>query len=1110
MKKCIFFFLAAICAVGMQAKTIYLNAGGDKLWDQGGAVFFAHSWKGTDSNIKDVKMGLVTAGVYSVDVPDENPNIIFVRMPSGSESLNWDTKWNQTADLTIPTEKDCYTIDGWGEGEGAKSTGKWSKYDGPTTMEYYLAGEKFPNASWDAGKHLKMTDGEISFKDLAADTYKFKITNNTWSYSLGYSAVSASCSTADAYGTDSEGNVCITLLSVGDIAIKVSNGLICVTVNGETKKPGGMGVPSECGDVMMQGFYWDSYKVDDKDAGTNLYGDTRWKSLLGKADEIGAYFDLIWLPPSALAGGTGYYPRQYSNQNSDWGSRSDLEKLIAIFHNNGTRVVADVVLDHMIAMSGWCEFGTMDFGKYGKFTPEMSWICKGDEINTEKDPAQIKEMGDCYGKATGPDDDGDNNVGARDFAHQKKEVQDFSKAYLKWLLDEMKYDGFRWDEAKGFDPAHIGDYNGEAQPYISFVERWSGTDDIMWTIDRTGKRTMALDFQTKYSAFDGISGWNYEACKGSGLLGAGYAKYAVTFIDSHDWFMRNDQEFGGQGKSMTGELKDRLLQANAFLLSMPGVPSVFYPHWAKYKEEIKPLINARHLAGVHSESEVSNESADKDGYQCTVKGKNGWLILQLGNRATKTAWDSSYKLAASGNGYSVWVNATGDAAPGIIATPSTTFEDKENGIKVTIKAVGGSGNAKIYYTVDGSDPTTSSAQYSAPLVFKETTTLKVMAACGSAQSRIQTYTYTYREPLQRGIRVRFNKPEEWSKVYFYAWKPGTDGQGNPTSENVMGAYPGQRVYQDVEGWYSYEFDPELKTVNFCINSGDDCGGVNVRSNDLEISYDACYKWREGKETESNEEELADCDTNLNPAFDLVIAPESGFFRDQNEGLQVNMNTVGSETAVIYYTTDGSEPTADSQNSPGTVSFTIKQTTTVKAFAQNGADRTPVYTATYTYKAPQQGAITVKFIKPEEWEDLYLYAFTRVKVGNQYKDTPYALDGKNSKWPGMKWTQTDGQWHTHTMKDEIKEIYVIFTEGDKKPQTQDLFLDENTCYLWNPDCWKAVKDSNCDGQRDEAVEQVGAELPVLNLTEPMYNILGQRVDASYNGIIIQNGHKFLLQ
>ena len=895
-------------------------------------------------------------------------------------------------------------------------------------------------------------------------------------------------------------------LYIGPGSAKCEEG---IDITKEEPKIGGTGVPSLCGDVMMQGFFWDSYKVKDPDVATDIYGDTRWKSLQSQADEIGAYFDLIWLPPSALAGGTGYYPRQYSNQNSDWGSRADLEKLIATFHNSGTKVVADVVLDHFIAMSGWCEFATMDFGKYGKFNPDLSWVCKTDEINT--DPDKKKEAGECGGKATGPEDDGENNDGARDFAHTKAEVQAFSKAYLQWLLDEMKYDGFRWDEAKGFDPKHIGEYNAVAQPYISFVERWSGTDDITWTIDRTGKRTMALDFQTKYSAFDGIAGYNYEKCKGSGLLGAGYSKYAVTFIDSHDWFLRNDQEFGGKGNSMKPELKDRLMQANAFMLSMPGVPSVFYPHWAKYKEDLKPMINARHLAGVHSESEVKDETAEHDGYQCTVVGKNGYLILQLGNKATKTAWDAAYKLVASGKGYSIWVNATGDAAPKLIATPSTTFEDKNVGITVSVKAVGGSGTAKIYYTTDGKEPTTSSTLYSGPLTFKETTTLKVIGVCGNAKSKVQTYTYTYREPLKRGIIVRFNKPAQWHKAYIYAWIPGTDAQGNPTSENFMGAYPGQRLYQDADGWYSYEFPYEMKTINFCINSGSDCGSINARSNDLEITYDACYGWGEGKETESNEEILLDCDTELNPKFSLTIRPESSYFRDKTEGMKVSMNTVGAENAVIYYTTDGSEPNSASPNGAGTVDFTIRETTTVKAYAQNGPDRTSVYTRTYTYKAPQEGPLTVRFVKPDEWETLYLYAFTRVKVGGQYKDTPYALDGKNSKWPGMEWKTKQDNWYIHQMPADIKEIYVIFTEGDQKPQSQDIFMDEDACYLWNPECWRAVQDKNCDGAMDEGIEEFkfNPEDWTLDVTLPMYNVLGQRVDETYRGIIIQKGHKFLI-
>jgi hypothetical protein len=196
---------------------------------------------------------------------------------------------------------------------------------------------------------------------------------------------------------------------------------------------------------------------------------------------------------------------------------------------------------------------------------------------------------------------------------------------------------------------------------------------------------------------------------------------------------------------------------------------------------------------------------------------------------------------------------------------------------------------------------------------------------------------------------------------------------------------------------------------------------------------------------------------------------------------------------------------------------VKETTIVKTYAQKDQTKTPTYTATYTYKAPQSGPLTVKFQKPEEWEDLYLYAFTRVKAGGKFKDTPYSLDGGSPKWPGMKWTQKDGDWYTHTMKDDIKEIYVIFTEGDKKPQTQDIYLAENTCYLWNPNCGKAVVDANCDGEMDEGdpgdqgkgIEDIETEIPAFDASQPMYNILGQRVGAGYMGIVIQNGHKYLI-
>jgi len=435
-------------------------------------------------------------------------------------------------------------------------------------------------------------------------------------------------------------------------------------------------VPAQCEAVLMQAFFNESYRADAP--GVSEYGDTKWTTLTPQAAELGQYFDYIWLPPSAYGDGAGYHPKQYSNQNSNWGTREELETLISALHNAGTKVVADIVINHCAGWSSWCDFPEMDFGEYGVFHPDASYICSNDEVNLNP------ESGACYGTATGSADDGDNWDGARDWSHDKVYVQKMFIAYLQWMRNVMHYDGFRYDKGDGFNNWHHYNYNKHSRPEIAFMESYNGDDRIIYEIEQSNRDLMALDFQTKWQAFDGIAAFDYSKCQGSGLLGRGYSKYAVTFIESHDWFLRpdNENEFGGRGKSMTPELKDRLLQANAFLLGMPGVPCVFYPHWHKYKSALKPMINARKLAGIHSESPVSDEYAEQGGYQCTVRGKYGWLVLQLGNKTTHTnkgnySWLSSYQLIASGPGYAMWVNRT---------EPITTdIEETESGEAKTIE-----------------------------------------------------------------------------------------------------------------------------------------------------------------------------------------------------------------------------------------------------------------------------------------------------------------------------------------------------------------------------------------------------------------------------------------
>ena len=73
-------------------------------------------------------MTSASGGYYQGTVPEGYSQVIFCRMnPNGSK--DWNGKWNQTEDLTIPTDgKNQYNISGWGP-DGGKSPGSWSTYD---------------------------------------------------------------------------------------------------------------------------------------------------------------------------------------------------------------------------------------------------------------------------------------------------------------------------------------------------------------------------------------------------------------------------------------------------------------------------------------------------------------------------------------------------------------------------------------------------------------------------------------------------------------------------------------------------------------------------------------------------------------------------------------------------------------------------------------------------------------------------------------------------------------------------------------------------------------------------------------------------------------------
>lgn len=414
--------------------------------------------------------------------------------------------------------------------------------------------------------------------------------------------------------------------------------------------------PAQCPDVMLQAFYWDSY---DGSKSTTKYGRTKWIDHINgtngsNATEMGQWFDMIWLPQlSKSTGGMGYLPTNYSNLDSDLGTKKRLDELVSTFHQNGARVIADIVINHAVANQGWCNYNVAyNFGEYGTFQPDGSYICNTDEMNYSA------SAGSCKGYATGAADDGygdeANYPDGRDWDHTNPTVQNMFKAYLKWLHNVVKIDGVRYDYCKGYHNSHINDYNKAAETYFSVMEYWDGNVNTLQSrLADAGWNTTTFDFATKYTAFNnGIASDHYQGLRGAGLPGAGKSRYAVTFVDSHDSFQRDDNELCGYNKSMS-VCPDKILQCNAYMLSMPGVPCVFWPHWVTFKDELKAMINARYKAGVHSESAVSDETGDGY-YKATITGTNGQIRLLLGPNSGYGDTPAGFTKAVTGVNYGVY------------------------------------------------------------------------------------------------------------------------------------------------------------------------------------------------------------------------------------------------------------------------------------------------------------------------------------------------------------------------------------------------------------------------------------------------------------------------
>lgn len=465
------------------------------------------------------------------------------------------------------------------------------------------------------------------------------------------------------------------------------------------------GWPEKYSGVMLQGFYWDSFK------------ETKWTTLEKQAAELGNYFSLVWLPQSGNCGdgkSMGYNPLYYWNQNSSFGTEAELRSLIKTFKANGIGTIADVVVNHRGTMTNWVDFPAET---YNGVTYQMlpTDICADDDGGETKNWASKNGY-----QLSANNDTGEGWSGMRDLDHKSANVQKCVKAYTKYLVDDLGYTGFRYDMVKGFSASYVADYNNHAGVQFSIGENFGNVEEAKRWIDGAkynGTRmSAAFDFQFHYTLAKAVKekNWTYLNDKAYHLVSSGseYNRYAVTFVENHDTQYRSPSETGSEA------ISSDIRACNAYLLAMPGTPCVFLKHWIDYKKDIKMMIEARKLAGITNTSTYTNMRQERGLSAIAVRGEgNKMLLAVVGPDAATYTPTAAFRKLCEGEGYVYYVNSSVDTSgwdaivkrieAESVEEPEAPFEDRDVTIYVSTKLPAGWSSGSVNYWVwsytDGSN-----------------------------------------------------------------------------------------------------------------------------------------------------------------------------------------------------------------------------------------------------------------------------------------------------------------------------------------------------------------------------------------------------------------------
>ena len=341
--------------------------------------------------------------------------------------------------------------------------------------------------------------------------------------------------------------------------------------------------------------------------------------------------------------------------------------------------------------------------------------------------------------------------------------------------------------------------------------------------------------------------------------------------------------------------------------------SLFVPVAGNYDVKLSAKVtNSRGIGQLAVNG--SNVGSPFDEYAATT----AYNTLDLGTTAITTAGLQSFKFSLAGKNSS----STGTALifDDIILTPQVNSNPPA--ATPTFSPIGGTytsaqsvtlsdttSGAAIYYTTDGSTPTTTSAVYSTPISVSSNTTIKAIAAAsGFSQSAVGTAAYT------------INLPQAATPAFSPAAGTYTSTQSVAISDTTAGA----TIFYTTNGSTPTTSSTKY-TAPISVSSSQTIKAIATASGFSQSSVgSAAYT------------------INLPQAAVPTFSPAGGTYASA-QSVTLGDTTAG---ATIYYTTNGSTPTTGSTVYTAPISVSASQTINAIAVA-SGLSQSSVGSASYT-------------------------------------------------------------------------------------------------------------------------------------------------------------------